>query len=88
MAVALLDEPIEWNHHLVQAVFLISIVKDACEDLDAFYREMSGLLADERSIAELVADQRFETLTALLQMGPLGGGANQQRGDDWSDLLD
>lgn len=88
VAVALLDGPIEWNHHPVQAVFLISIIKDACEDLDAFYREMSGLLADEQSISRLVADQRFEVLTALLHTRPSDVSKERQRGDDWGDLLD
>lgn len=87
VAVALLDKPIEWNRHSVQAVFLISIIKNACEDLDVFYREMSNLLTHEKAISQLVADQRFEVLTSLLQTRPKGVFNNQKRGDDWNDLM-
>lgn len=88
VAVALLDKPIEWNRHPVQAVFLISIIKDARDDLDAFYREMSCLLTDEQSISQLISDQRFEVLIDLLRKEPLDTSRKRQRGDDWSNLLD
>lgn len=89
VAVALLEKPVSWNGHDVRAVFLISIIRDACEDLDAFYRCMSGLLTDRQSIARLVSDQRFEVLIELLGNGPAHGVEPARHGEeDWSGLLD
>ncbi len=66
VAVALLDRPIDWDGNPVQAVFLISLARDGGEEINEFNREMADFLSDRGLIDQLIADQRYETLTRLL----------------------
>lgn len=73
VAVGLLDEPVVWSGHQVQAVFLLSISKQAGTELESFYTSMVRLLTSPSSIERLVNEQHFEVLLEELQ-------ATQQKG--------
>ncbi len=62
VAVGLLDDPVEWNGHEVQAVFLLCIAREPDDDLTSFYDKFSNLMFNEQAIRCLLEDQRFEVL--------------------------
>ncbi len=66
VCVGLLDEPIDWGSHPVQAVFLVSIARDVDPPKD-FYERLARLFSDERAIGELLADQRFDRLLKVFE---------------------
>lgn len=68
-AVALLDEPVDWDGRPVQVVFMVCIARDAGADLEAFYRSMAGVLTRRQSIRRLVGDRRFEVLLSEVEGG-------------------
>ena len=67
VAVALLDEPVDWNGTPVQAVFMICVARDAGADLEAFYRAIGGLLTQQSAIQKLTSDMRFDVLLSELE---------------------
>ena len=69
MAVALLDEPIEWGTETgpVQAIFLMSFSRLPETRLDGFYRPVASLLNDGAAIEELLRTQRYEQLIGELR---------------------
>lgn len=69
VAVALLDEPIEWGTETgpVQAIFLMSFSRLPETRLDGFYRPVASLLNDGAAIEELLRTQRYEQLIGELR---------------------
>lgn len=65
VCVALLDSPIPWNGHPVQAIFLLVVSREKDEGLEAFYDRLSELLLSPEEMQTLIADQRLETLERL-----------------------
>ncbi len=67
VAVALLDDPVDWNGTPVQAVFMVCVARDAGADLEAFYRAIGGLLTQQSAIQKLTSDMRFDVLLSELE---------------------
>ncbi|MEE0476224.1 MAG: BglG family transcription antiterminator [Collinsella stercoris] len=67
VAVALLDEPVDWNGTPVRAVFMICVARDAGADLEAFYHAIGGLLTQQSAIQKLTSDMRFDVLLSELE---------------------
>ena len=67
VAVGLLDAPVEWNGHPVQAVFLVCIARDHAGKLDGFYRTMARLMGNKSQVKRLVDSQDYQTLLTLLK---------------------
>lgn len=72
VCVALLDDPILWNGHEVQAVFLLSISRDPQQDAQAFYRPLTRLWLSEDSISRLLEERTYESLMRELEGGEKG----------------
>ena len=66
MAVALLDEPVDWGDHRVRAVFLLSIARESNNEIAGFYDRFTDVIMDPAAIGTLLADQRLETLETLI----------------------
>lgn len=62
MAVALLDEPLDWGNQQVQAIFLVLVSRTAGRELDMFYRSVARVLNDADAIRTLIAHQDFDRL--------------------------
>lgn len=62
VTVLLLDEPIDWGGHDVQAVFFINVSRDAGADLDTFYRSVASMLNDGAAIQKVIRHQDFDQL--------------------------
>lgn len=69
VCVALLDKPILWEENpdtMVQAIFLISVANYGNFDIQRFYQVTACLFLDEASMKELIKNQSYDTLKALL----------------------
>lgn len=66
VSIGILDEPVPWNSHRVQVVFLVCISSKRDKDLQPFYRSMARTLTSKSAIDELIAHQDYQTLMALL----------------------
>lgn len=66
-AVALLDEPLAWAGHEVQAVFLTSIAREAEPSLQAFYSAAARLFNSASAIEALVRVQDYDVLISMLR---------------------
>lgn len=66
VAVALLDEPVLWGGRAVEAVFLVSIAKEADDVAEGFFGAMSELVLSEVGIDELLTERTWQTLARLL----------------------
>lgn len=62
VAVALLDEPIDWGTGTVRAIFLLSVSRLPSAKLDGFYGPVASLLNDGEAISRLVRDQTYDRL--------------------------
>lgn len=69
VCVALLDRPIPWNGHAVDAVFLLSIAKNPQGDLQDFYKPLTRLLLSEASMGRLLSERTYESLIRELRGG-------------------
>lgn len=68
VAVALLDQPIEWEPGKpVSVVFLVSVDKCAGAELEPFYRAVTALFTRKQSIRRLSEEQTFERLLEELE---------------------
>ena len=70
VAVALLDEPVDWDGHPVRAVFLVSVAAGAGDELRGFYRRFARLLSSEELMASLLERQSYEALAELMDANP------------------
>lgn len=61
-AVGVLEREIDWGGRPVAVVLLVSVARDAGDDLNEFYRAASRLLANRESIGKLIEKRDFETL--------------------------
>ena len=66
VALALTDEPIIWGGLEVQAVFLVSIARDATDVSEGFFSAMSELVLSEASIDRLLSERSWQTLIELV----------------------
>ncbi len=70
VCIALLDEPIQWladdPESMVQAIFLVSVANGTGYDAQLFYQVTTRLFLDGEGMKELVRNQDFGTLKALL----------------------
>lgn len=67
VCVATLDKPIPWIEDLqVQAIFLVSVANYKNFDIQRFYQVTARLFLDNASVKELIKNQTYETLKALL----------------------
>lgn len=64
---ALLDSPVVWNDHPVQAVFLLVIAPEDESGLKEFYEAFTRFLWSPDAVGELLYDQRFQTLERLIR---------------------
>ena len=77
VAVALLDDPVDWGGKDVLAVFLVCISRNRDKGLQPLYRSLAGLMGSESEINELISRQSFDALLELLQrqnLQPRRGG--------------
>ncbi len=68
VAVAVLEQPVIWNHQDVQAVFLVSVSAQRNKKLDTFYRSMARLLTSREAIQKLVSNPDFATLLDVIDI--------------------
>lgn len=66
VVVGLLDRPIEWGTGPVRAIFLIVISRSGHDGLEHFYEVMAEFLMNAAAIKELLRNQSFENMMALL----------------------
>ena len=66
VAVCVLAEPVLWNEHEVQVIFLVSIARERSDDLGAFYNTLGHVLGSERAISSLIEKPSFNTLAHLV----------------------
>lgn len=66
VAVGLLDAPLMWGAHEVQAVFLISFSDDSAFKPEAFNDGIAALLSCREAIDRLLRERSYTTLNALL----------------------
>ncbi len=66
VAVALLDEPVDWGMSPVQAIFMVLTSDEDNDELGGMFDALAYLFVDAGAIDELLADQRRERLTGLL----------------------
>ena len=66
VALALTDEPIIWGGREVQAVFLVSIARDATDVSEGFFSAMSELVLSEAFIDRLLSERSWQTLIELV----------------------
>lgn len=69
VAVGLLDQPVSWGVHEVQAVFLISFSNDPTFNPDEFNSGIAALLSSESAIDRLLEERKYETLQELMGLG-------------------
>ena len=62
----ILDDPINWDDSEVQIVFLLCMKAKGDHSLQSFYRSVGKLLASRSSVAQLIENQDFKTLIAVL----------------------
>ncbi len=67
VAVAILDQPIDWDDKPVSVVFLVSVDKKAGSELEPFYRAVTALFTHKESIRRLSEEQTFEKLLEELE---------------------
>lgn len=60
--VSVLKEPIQWNRHMVQVVFLILIGRMEESELQDFYEITTKYIADKNAIGKLVHECDYEVL--------------------------
>ena len=76
VVVGLLDRAVEWGTGPVRAVFLIVISREGHDGLEHFYEGMAEFLMNAAAITELLDDQTYDTMMALLDH-PQKKGAHQ-----------
>lgn len=69
VATGLLDHPIEWGGHAVEAVFLISFSDDPAISPEQFNDGIAALLTNQQAIFRLLEDRSYETLRSILESG-------------------
>ena len=67
VAVAVLDEPVQWGAELVSAVFLIAVSTEGVDEIGDFYGQLANVLMNEQALKRLMDDPRWEILLGLLQ---------------------
>ncbi|MEL4506386.1 PRD domain-containing protein [Luteococcus sp. H138] len=67
VCVGVLEEPIQWHRHRVQAVFLVSVSSLEGEDLRRFYGSLTRLLMNPEHVNYLIENRDFEALIVRLQ---------------------
>lgn len=67
VTVGILRQPIWWGNNEVQVIFLISISSEEDSEIGRFYQLTTKLLFDGEALQQLLNDQRFEVLMALLK---------------------
>lgn len=67
VAVAVLEEFVEWGEGEVGVIVLVSIARDRSEDLGAFYNILGHLLGSEKAISALIANPSFDVLAQEIQ---------------------
>lgn len=67
VAVAVLNQPILWEEHQVQVVFLVAISSEVKEDVKLFYQTTTDFLFDEIRIKNLIEAPSYSNLISLLQ---------------------
>ena len=65
VAVALLDEPLEWGSGKVDAIFMVAISTEDNDQLGGLFGYLADMFNDSEGIAALLADQRHEKLLEL-----------------------
>lgn len=69
VVIGLLDEPVTWDaSESVRAVFLVCFSRAGGPELDAFISALADLLTDERSVAQLIEAQDWQTFTRLIDI--------------------
>lgn len=63
----ILKDPILWDGELVQIVFLLSMKESGDENLHLFYKIVSKLLTNKKSIQEITEVQTFEKLLEIIE---------------------
>lgn len=66
VAVAMLDEPIEWSGNEVRAVFMIAVSNEDNDSLSSLYGMLATLFSDEKDMRCLLENPTRETLFSLL----------------------
>lgn len=66
VCVGILEKPVLWATHEVQAVFLVSVSMDADENLQQFYQLTTALICDMELLQELIREKDFYLLMRLL----------------------
>lgn len=66
VTVGLLDQPVEWGTGPVRAVFLIVISREGHDGLERFYEGMAEFLMDAAAIGDLLKDQTYDNMMALI----------------------
>ena len=69
VATGLLDHPIEWDGHMVEAIFLVSFSDDPATSPEQFNDGMAALLTNQQAISRLLEDRSYETLRSILESG-------------------
>lgn len=67
VAVGILKEPIRWESHSVQVIFLISISAQEDNNVQQFYETTTSFLFNRQKVKELIAKPTFNLLMDLLQ---------------------
>ena len=67
VAVATLRQPVEWNGHEVQALFLACISDDHDEKREAFYQALTRMLRSPEAIGRLLESPTHQTLLDILK---------------------
>ena len=66
VAVAMLDEPVDWSGNEVQAVFMIAVSTEDNDSLSSMYGMLATLFSDERDMKCLIETPTREMLFSLL----------------------
>lgn len=66
VAVALLDGPVDWAGHDVQAIFMVCVSRNRDRGLQPLYTALARVMGSREAMDELISQQSFDVLLELL----------------------